>query len=117
MTANTPPPATGRDTGARLATACSLCDDCFHPSFGPNMDGEPCDYCRDCGCPSAEHTQPPAPQAGASVEALADGSDDWLRLRQAAIQWVKQVNGGEPGPDPLRAVVRDLLARITGGDR
>ena len=102
MTANTPPPATGRDTGARLATACSLCDDCFHPSFGPNMDGEPCDYCRDCGCPSAEHTQPPAPQAGASVEAhptpaleLAHIIDPAAfedhpieqRRRAAALQW------------------------------
>lgn len=37
-----------------LTNACA-CGDCYHPAFGPNTDGEPCDWCRDCGCPSALH--------------------------------------------------------------
>jgi hypothetical protein len=37
-----------------LPSAC-LCGDCFHPLIGPNTDGGPCDFCRDCGCPNADH--------------------------------------------------------------
>ena len=47
------PPAEQAD---RLPNACA-CGDCYHPVVGPNTDGEPCDFCRDCGCPSADHTR------------------------------------------------------------
>ena len=48
------------DAPVRLANRCR-CGDCYHPVIGPNTDGEPCDWCRDCGCPSTDHTpMPPA---------------------------------------------------------
>ena len=37
-----------------LRNACR-CGDCYHPLIGPDTDGDPCDWCRDCGCPSADH--------------------------------------------------------------
>ncbi|HKY59253.1 MAG TPA: hypothetical protein VJL80_14545 [Aeromicrobium sp.] len=40
----------------RLTSACK-CGDCYHPVIGPNTDGEPSDFCRDCACPSANHTR------------------------------------------------------------
>lgn len=42
---------------AGLANACTECGDCFHPVVGPNTDGEPCEWCRDCGCGSDKHTR------------------------------------------------------------
>lgn len=45
-------------TPPRLHNACAGCGDCYHPSFGPNTDGDPCDWCRDCGCASADHYVP-----------------------------------------------------------
>lgn len=68
--APTPEPSEVAETTAgerRLPNVCRACGDCYHPSFGPNTDGEACDWCRDCGCPSAEH--PAEPDAG-EVEAL-----------------------------------------------
>lgn len=40
----------------KIESACK-CGDCYHPVIGPNTDGEPCDWCRDCACPSADHTR------------------------------------------------------------
>ena len=40
---------------ARLVNACA-CGDCYHPAFGPDTDGKPCDWCHDCACASADHT-------------------------------------------------------------
>jgi len=37
-----------------LESACD-CGDCFRPLIGLNTDGEPCDWCQDCGCSSASH--------------------------------------------------------------
>lgn len=37
-----------------LASACK-CGDCFHPAIGPDTDGEPCPWCRDCGCHADDH--------------------------------------------------------------
>lgn len=41
---------------SRLLNTCLECRDCYHPSFGPDTDGVPCDWCRDCGCASASHS-------------------------------------------------------------
>ena len=58
MTANTPPPATGRDHTHRSDEPCSV--NCpANVTDGPHL------------------TQPPAPQAGASVEALASTHWHW----------------------------------------
>jgi hypothetical protein len=45
----------------RLANACGECGDCHHPVIGPNTDGEPCDWCRDCGCNADQHTRMTSP--------------------------------------------------------
>jgi hypothetical protein len=39
----------------RLPNRCAACEDCYHPTVGPNTDGEPCPWCRDCGCHESEH--------------------------------------------------------------
>lgn len=39
-----------------LTSACK-CGNCYHPVIGPNTDGASCDWCRDCACPSADHTR------------------------------------------------------------
>ena len=39
---------------AQRPNACA-CGDCYHPSFGPNTDGEPCPWCRDCACHRSDH--------------------------------------------------------------
>ena len=93
MTAPTPPPATGRDTGE----AC----------WARGADGEGNPNCSLTGDHDGPHSdQPPAPQAGASVEALVDFlctlglrrtfgientaklflASDWLAQRDAAVR-------------------------------
>jgi len=54
MTETTP---SAENEAPRLSNACTECGDCYHPVIGPNTDGEPCDWCRDCGCASASHTR------------------------------------------------------------
>ena len=44
------------DAAPRLASACK-CGDCFHPLVGANTDGEPCEWCIDCGCNADDHTR------------------------------------------------------------
>ena len=39
-----------------LTNACK-CGDCYHPIVGPNTDGEPCAWCRDCGCHADDHSR------------------------------------------------------------
>lgn len=51
-------------TPKRLPNACSACLDCYHPSFGPNTDGDPCPWCRDCGCAESEHVTFPTGSSG-----------------------------------------------------
>lgn len=65
----------GRYIHCRAASAhtfrvqeCSSCDDCYHPAFGPNTDGEPCDWCQDCGCARSEHPDYPPVQNGSEAE-------------------------------------------------
>jgi hypothetical protein len=65
-------------TPAPRPQACTRCGDCYHPAFGPNTDGDPCDWCQDCGCPSADHeprfrpgTPTPTPEQDTSAAAVA----------------------------------------------
>lgn len=37
-----------------LPNACA-CGDFYHPRFGPNTDGEPCEWCQDCACSVSDH--------------------------------------------------------------
>ena len=108
MTAPTPPPATGRDTGGMFGKMSDPYRNSRRPEFTPHDHAEYVEGCFRCDL-SREEAQPPAPQTGASVEALADvvffgdmGSDahmkscriiarailasDWLAQRDAAVR-------------------------------
>lgn len=60
----------------RLPNACRNCGDCYHPTTGPNADGDPCEWCRDCGCPAAGHTR--MTQARRPLPDCLRGRDDVL---------------------------------------
>lgn len=44
----------------------------------------------------------------AELRGLTD--EEWLAVRQAAIQWAEQVHHGQPGPEPLLSAVAAIRA-------
>lgn len=48
-------PCPGRPHPDNTIGECNGCEGCPELVIGPNTDGEPCDWCQNCGCASAEH--------------------------------------------------------------
>lgn len=68
------------------------------------MSAGPCHpYDDPCGGPGG----PCRNHGGAVLPSLSQ--DEWLEIRKAAMQWVEQVQHGQPGPEPLRQMVREVI--------
>ena len=102
MTANTPPPATGRDTGEEAVERCGWCH--VSMSDGPRFD-----------CKNPSHV-PPAPQAGASVEASEPPGLGAVVTDIRGKRWVRDANYRDRWycpADGTRADWPDLVRTVT----
>ena len=119
MTANTPPPATGRDSGVAVERAHVV-------SVVYDFDRRAMHWCLVCHyagfsvpplpCPGPTTiTQPPARQAGASVEALACDHGAHVRGCQSCDEDAERFIAYRLGPDWLAQ--RDAAVRAEVGER
>lgn len=94
-------PAPGPETACQ-PNRCK-CGDCYHPSFGPDTDGDWCPWCRDCGCSLTDHDLAPA----APTEARGLGETAVARLIEAVkdVCWRAQAYGETEDGDTFAYIV------------
>lgn len=68
------------DVAKEQVWECEDCGDCTLLTIGPNTDGEPCDWCQNCGCHASLHHVPTCPCVACHLNhpgtSLFRGGDD-----------------------------------------